>query len=85
MGDDFKVHTKVYKLYIFSSSKFFQFNFSIKIYFCYFLVPDLREEREREVVIFLRLREKNGVGINFDHQNSRSWCQSFSFGERSFT
>jgi hypothetical protein len=53
---------------------FFQFNFGIKIYFCYFLVPDLREEREKEVVIFLRQREKIGVDINFDHQNSRSWC-----------
>jgi len=26
---------------------FFQFNFSIKIYFYYFLVPDLRDEKER--------------------------------------
>ena len=53
---------------------FFQFDFGIKIYFCYFLVPNLREEQEKEVVIFLRQREKIGVDINFDHQNSRSWC-----------
>jgi hypothetical protein len=67
MGDGFKVRTKIYKLYIFGSSMFFQFDFGIKIYFCYFLVPDLREEREKEVVIFLRQREKIGVDINFDH------------------
>jgi hypothetical protein len=47
---------------------FFQFNFSKKIYFYYFLVPDLRDEKERLSDSSSR-EKKNIVDNNFSHQN----------------
>jgi hypothetical protein len=54
----FNLVLKLYKLYIFSPSMFFQFNLGTKVYFCYFLVPDLREKREIKVFNSYS-REKN--------------------------
>jgi hypothetical protein len=33
--------------FTFSPSMFFKFNLGTKIYFCYFLVPDLKEKRDK--------------------------------------
>ena len=62
---------------------FFQFNFSIKIYFYYFLVPDLRDEKER--LSDSNSREKNIVDNNFSHQNDRFLCQMILFYEKGLT
>ena len=54
MSNDFKVHIKklnlvlkLYQLYLLDPLIFFQINLCIKIHFCYFLVHDFRDERER--------------------------------------
>jgi len=46
----FNLVLTLYKLYIFNPLMFFQFNFSIKVQFLfYFLVSDLRNEREKSL------------------------------------
>jgi hypothetical protein len=54
MSNDFKVYTKklklvpkVYQLYLLDLSIFFQINFDIKVHFYYFLVHNLKDEKER--------------------------------------
>jgi len=46
----FNLVLTLYKLYIFNPLMFFQFNFNIKVQFLfYFLVSDLRNEREKSL------------------------------------
>jgi len=41
---------QLYKLYLLGPSMFFQFNFDVKVYFCFVLVPVLKEEIERSLI-----------------------------------
>jgi len=86
MNDGFKVliksslcpHTSCI-IFIWSLNAFsIQFWYK-KVYFCYFLVTDLKNKKE--IAGFQQWKEKIIIGPDFDHQNSWLFCQMILFDE----